>query len=366
MNKKVAKKATRAPRQIAVVEGDGETRKVSDLKPHPYAKKVLGMPTAQERAEMVADLKEKGQRTPIDILPDGTILDGLTRWMSAEEAGITELRVVVHDLDETAAKKFILKANLLRHYDKLMLARIFFEMKLLLKGDGGKAAKTGEGDLRDRLAKRFHISGRTLDRHVKMLKTPAEAHRLYRENVLSDSVMVALASLTSDQQKAVLEAVKNASDVKQKNTAAKTVISKFRQANKDKRAKAKAAENAKTTTKAKGNASTPASETAAPTAVTVPDDDIEQEVDADHDERVDGDGAIEAEETGVDAADEDDIEIYRRILNELPDTLDDLVQKIDVIVGQAMDPAEAIAALHRITASIAALREHEEVLGECD
>ncbi|MGA2256158.1 MAG: ParB N-terminal domain-containing protein, partial [Thermoguttaceae bacterium] len=185
-----------------------ETRKVDDLKPHPFAQKVLGDPPFHEIAELAEDMKKNGQRDAIDIRPDGTILNGLTRWLAAKMAGITELRVVVHELDDTAAKKFVLESNLLRHhYSKLVIGRIYVELKKLARGRG-KKAPPGEGDVRDRLAKRFGISGRTLDNLEAMLDAPVEVQAVYQEGDLPDGVILAVAKLSADLKKELVATLK--------------------------------------------------------------------------------------------------------------------------------------------------------------
>ena len=90
-----------------------------------------------------------------------------------------------------------------------------------------------------------------------------------------------------------------------------------------------------------------------------------------HEAEVDEDGPTAAKGTDAtaapveaDAAAEDDSTtgIYRRVLEELPDVLDDLVEKIDDIAGQAMEPEAAMEALGRIAIKIENPRETEEAL----
>lgn len=328
MAKTIAKKVARKPREIKVVEGDGEMRKVSDLKPHPYANQVFGKPPKHEIDELLADMEKFGQRDAIDILPDGRVLNGRTRLEAAILGGMKEVRVIVHDLDDDEAKQFILEANLVRHhYDKLTVARVYRELKAFVQGEG-KARKTGEGDLRDRLAKRFNISGRSLDRYARMLDAVAEAQQLYRKEVFSDGVMLALARITPEQQKAVLAEVRKADGAKEKNLAATVEIAKLREAAKGKREAAKAEAQ---------NAAEPAS------AV---DDGVFLVID-------------EAEEVSEDSG-EAQREAYRNVLVEMPDGFERLVDHIDDIIGEVMDAEDAVAALNRIVASAQTLIEAEE------
>ena len=87
---------------------------------------------------------------------------------------------------------------------------------------------------------------------------------------------------------------------------------------------------------------------------------------------VDEDGATAAAETdatavpveaGTAAEDDAPVDIYRYVLEELPDVLDDLVEQIDDIAGQAMEPEAAMEALGRIAIKIEILREAEEAIG---
>ena len=263
------------------------------------------------------------------------------------------------------------------HYDKLTVARVYLELKALIQGNEGKAPKTGDGDLRDRLAKRFHISGRSLDRHVKMLKAPASAQELYRKGMLSDSVMVALAALTADQQRAVLAEVKTADDAKEKNLAAKVAIGKFRKANKEARDNAKAAKAAKATGKASENrdaevesenAAEPETADLGADAVQGGDDsggpaELAGDVDGDHEEQADSDEAVETSENEADE-DHDSTGTYHWVLHELPDTFDTLVEQADYIVGKVMDPDAAVVALQRIVDSALTLIEDEKAKAE--
>lgn len=362
--------------ELKVVGRDVETRKVADLAPHSYANHVFGKPPKHEIEELAADMDAVGQRDPLDVSPDDKVLNGRTRLEAAILRGMKELRVIVHDLDEEGAKRFILEANLLRHhYDKLTVARVYQELKVLNQGDKGRAAKTGDGDLRDRLAKRFSISGRSLDRHVKMLNTPAEAQSLYRKGVLSDSVMLALVKLTAEQQKVVLGEIKKTKDVKQKNHLAKTVIAKYRKEKKKAEPATIKAENAVSgntvVSKSDGAPQEPAPAVTADPAVEATGSGESQ---AELPEAVSPADRTEYEGSKIEDADDDFIRdwepddasvqepvaVYRRVLEELPGTLDELVEQIDLIVGEAMDAAAAMKALGRMEESIKTLIEAEE------
>jgi hypothetical protein len=163
---------------------------------------------------------------------------------------------------------FILEANLLRHhYSKLVIARICVELKKLARGRA-KKAPAGEGDVRDRLARRFNISGRTLDNLEAMLDAPEEVQQVYQEGELSDGAILAVAKLPADLKKKLVAALKNSDGDKE------PIIKDFLASNKVKPAGAKAGDNAgdkpatKSTTKGRTKPSVKTSAKSDTTAVT--------------------------------------------------------------------------------------------------
>jgi hypothetical protein len=101
------------------------------------------------------------------------------------------------------------------------------------------------------------------------------------------------------------------------------------------------------------------------------DDDDGTVVIIDEAAEIDEDGVTADAETGAtgvpggaNAAADDDtpVGIYRRVLEELPNVLDDLVEQIDDIAGQAIESESAMEALGRIAIKIEILREAEEAL----
>lgn len=87
-------------------------RKVADLKPHPLNIAIYGKPDAGLRD----NLKNFGQRYPIDIDKEGLILSGARRWAGAKALGWTEIECVLVNgqRDEADTKKHILLANAYR------------------------------------------------------------------------------------------------------------------------------------------------------------------------------------------------------------------------------------------------------------
>lgn len=76
-----------------------DTRRVSDLRIHPRAD-VVPFPDPLVHEQMAADVERRGIVTPLDILADGTVLDGRTRLSIARVLGIAEVPVRVVETDD--------------------------------------------------------------------------------------------------------------------------------------------------------------------------------------------------------------------------------------------------------------------------
>jgi ParB-like chromosome segregation protein Spo0J len=382
VKKKAVKKVARKPQQMKVVNDGGEMWPVSKLKPHPYADEVFGIPPDHEVKELAQSLKHDGQRDALEVLADGTIVDGRTRLLSAIEAGITELRVIVrHDLkDLKAIKERILRANLMRHhFDKLVAARIYTELKKLARGRSKKAAN-GEGELRNRLAKRFNLSGRTLDRLETMLDTPTQVQQVYREGSLLDQDMLGVAALSEELKGELVAQLEKGGAAKEK--IIKGFLDEHKPTPKPGKSPKKPSRknaNAETQTPKDGQGGGETigeevddeghAENAGDDAAADDDDGVvvimDEAAEVDEDDAtavVETDVTVVPVEAGTEAEDDDPVEVYHAILTELPDALDALVEKIDDIAGQAMEPEAAMEALGRIAIKIEILREAEEAL----
>jgi site-specific DNA-methyltransferase (adenine-specific) len=86
---------------------------VRDLREHKAAAVVPLMSDA-EYADLVADVKDAGVKVPLDVLPDGRVLDGRNRLRAAREAGLATVPVRVLDLDEAGAVEHVYRTAVLR------------------------------------------------------------------------------------------------------------------------------------------------------------------------------------------------------------------------------------------------------------
>jgi len=178
-----------------------ERRAIASLQPHPQQTAFFVDLPADELKALAADIKANGLLNPIEITPDGTIICGHQRVRAYQLLGRTEIKCWVrNDLaeqGEAAIEARFLSDNAnRRQLSKLDLARIYLRQKELAD------RYSGDGDIRDVIAKHLSISGRTLDRYARVLKTPAEVQRSFSDDqlTLQEAERVAgLPSIVQDQ-----------------------------------------------------------------------------------------------------------------------------------------------------------------------
>ena len=79
--------------------------KLSRLRDHARQGDLFGDVTAAELDALVADMRKNGQRQPVEILPDGTILAGHQRVRAARLLCWKEIEVIVRrDLENPKSR----------------------------------------------------------------------------------------------------------------------------------------------------------------------------------------------------------------------------------------------------------------------
>ena len=191
---------------------------IEDLKDHPRQSEAFGDLSSDRIQELAADLKQNGQRTPIEVTPDQIIICGHQRVRAAKMLGWKQINAVVREdlAEEGAAAVFerLLNDNLRRRQlDPLAQARCY----KLLKDNASKLPyerrKEYQGqDLRDRLGKEFNMSGRNLDRLVRILSTPLEVQHAVSANRLSLKSAGQVAGAATELQKKIAAEIKAGGD----------------------------------------------------------------------------------------------------------------------------------------------------------
>lgn len=181
--------------------GTVETRGLTDLRRNPRQDENFHPLSDQELDRLAEDMKLNGQRTPVEVTPDGRIIDGHQRCRAAEMLDWTEVFVVVrHDLagDEAAIERRMIEANLNRRQldalDRVRLARRMLEIERKLKPGG--LSDYAVQDLRDRLGEMLGMSGRNVQRYLNILGAPMEVQRAFSAGTLSMKLAEKVAQLT--------------------------------------------------------------------------------------------------------------------------------------------------------------------------
>ncbi len=187
-----------------------EIRPIESLRRHAIQGEVFDDLNDVEIQQLADDMKRNGQNFEIEILPNGVVVCGHQRLAAAKLLGWTEIRCWIrHDLEEQGEEAVIarlIEDNLhRRQLSKLEMARCYLRVKKLRRGQ--PAGDDRGGDRRDQLAKRFGMSGRSLDRFAKMLEAPIEIQRAYDRGELKQRQVLAITRLDPDVQQQIADRI---------------------------------------------------------------------------------------------------------------------------------------------------------------
>jgi ParB-like chromosome segregation protein Spo0J len=195
--------------------------KIKDLKPHPRQAELfpdLPMPLLRDLAQ---DMQARGQQNPAEILPDGTIVCGHQRRRAAELNGWEEIDVWVnHELaaqGEQAVEQRLIEDNIVgRKLDRLDQVRCYRRLvEMAPDTPTEQRRRHQEGRLRDVIGDRLGISGRTLERYLRVLDTPAEVQDAFRAGRISLVNASKVAGLPQEAQQQLAEDLRAGTDPRQ-------------------------------------------------------------------------------------------------------------------------------------------------------
>lgn len=192
--------------------GTIEKRKLADLVWNSRQDENFHPLSDTDLARLADDMQLNGQREPIEIVPDGRIIDGHQRFRAAQRNGRADVLVRVrHDLagDEGAIERRMIEANLTRRQldglDRVRLARRLEEI-----GRGVKPGGLDQGaqqDLRDRVGEALGMSGRNVQRYLNVLGAPMAVQRAYSSGALSLKLAEKVARLKGPAQVEIAGAI---------------------------------------------------------------------------------------------------------------------------------------------------------------
>lgn len=177
-----------------------EVRSLDDLFLHPLHEE-FARPADHEIENLKEDIERRGLQHPIEITPDGVVLAGRKRCMALSELGYAEVlcrvRYDLADADEATMAQHVLADNIVRHQaSSLELARAY---KLLREN----WPHPPTGDLRDAIGEFLNMSGRSLDRLSRVLKTPRPIQDAFEAGRLTLLEANRIASMPPAQQEAI-------------------------------------------------------------------------------------------------------------------------------------------------------------------
>jgi ParB family chromosome partitioning protein len=182
-------------------------RKISKLIDHPaQANYADDLPKA-ELAALVHEMVYHGDRRPVEILPDGTIIAGHQRVRAARQVGWSQIKVVVRadlaQLPQDAVEAHLIRDNLSRpHLSPLCRARAIRRLLVIESGcePGGLGWNDPQGT-RERIANQLGLRLRSISRYLRVLEAPAEVQRAFDRGEISLAKAGKVAGLPeSDQQ----------------------------------------------------------------------------------------------------------------------------------------------------------------------
>lgn len=90
-------------------------RDIESLSLHPDAAKVP-LPDGSDLRALRDSLRENGQQDPVDVTPDGVILDGRTRWQLMKELGCRSIQVREIEMPDHQQTNYIIERALARRH----------------------------------------------------------------------------------------------------------------------------------------------------------------------------------------------------------------------------------------------------------
>jgi ParB family chromosome partitioning protein len=193
---------------------------LSKLKPHPANEKLYRKRSRQELDDLAADMEKHGQLEAIELTATFDIISGHGRVEAAKKLGWKTIRCWVrHDMDTPQAiETRLIEVNLhRRQMTSLDIARSWQRLKQLAKDRKGKplGAANVKGDLRDLLAERFGLSGRTLDRWLQVITMPMPLQEAVDQDKLPLTLAVKAAVLGPEVQAKIARRIQAGENAKQ-------------------------------------------------------------------------------------------------------------------------------------------------------
>ena len=194
---------------------------LSELK--PFSEQPFKVIDNEDMEELVDSIKVNGVLSPIVVRPHPEggyeILSGHRRARACEKAGITEVPVVVKDLDDDTAVILLVDSNLQREHILPSEKAFAYQMRLeAMKRKAGRPAQENSAQIgsnfsgmesREILAEQVGESKNQISRYIRLTELIDPLHAMVDSKDMALNAGVELSYLKTKEQAAVLEAIKS-------------------------------------------------------------------------------------------------------------------------------------------------------------
>lgn len=192
---------------------------ISELK--PFTEQPFKVKLDEDMDELVESIKQCGVLTPVIARPhkDGgyEILSGHRRVKACELAGITDVPVVVKNLDDDTATILLVDSNLQREHILPSEKAFAYQMKLeAMKRKAGRPLEENRGQIvhnyleqksRDELGTQTGESGRQIQRYIRLTNLIDPILDMVDNNQIAMNAAVEISYLGSKEQAAVMQSI---------------------------------------------------------------------------------------------------------------------------------------------------------------
>ena len=189
---------------------------ISELK--PFTEQPFKVKLDEDMDALVESIKQCGVLTPVIARPhkDGgyEILSGHRRVKACELAGITDIPVVVKNLDDDTATILLVDSNLQREHILPSEKAFAYQMRLeAMKRKAGRPSKenprqiVGNLESADILGQDTGESGRQIQRYIRLTNLIDPILNMVDNNQIAMNAAVEISYLSSKEQAAVMQSI---------------------------------------------------------------------------------------------------------------------------------------------------------------
>lgn len=182
----------------AIVQGAIEYWDINRLIPHPFNPRGEIDENDQSIIDLAASIEQHGVLSPILVIPGGLVLAGHRRRIASKRAGLTQVPVIVKDLDERKQLEVMMIENLQRQ-----------DLNPLQEGLGYKRLNE-QGMSNADIVRALSVPSHRVRQCLALLDLPDDVQQLFATDQLPLGAVMAIASVKEpgDQTDWALRAVR--------------------------------------------------------------------------------------------------------------------------------------------------------------